>query len=224
MRLTETVFLYGAVGVTCGIAFARQVDESPQARYLKASLSLLFWPLLFPLLLPRSVPRDVTWRKQWEKGPFHESIDSLLQSVNDALHQAEEHVSWPMERERNSMEKLSQHLYRWDGRIAELNGLLEQPDFNKEHAEALLVEREERGAKAPAESARIHLANVCKLHDLRGKLISSMEEALAMLERVRSQVTLLRFTGESSNEMKRDMEDILLLVDGWDDSLSSSLW
>ncbi len=224
MRLTETVFLYGAIGVTCGIAFARQVDEATQAKYLKAFLSLVFWPLLLPLLLPKPFSRDVTWRRQMEKGPFHDSINSLLLSVNEALCQAEVHVSWPMERERYSMEKLSQHLYRWDGRIAELNGLFEQPDFNKEHAETMWIERQERGAKASAESARIHLANVCKLHELREKLVFNMEEALAMLERVRSQVTLLRFTGESSDEMKRDMEDILLLVDGWDDSLSSSLW
>lgn len=223
MRLSETFVLYSAIGVACGVAFVRQPVGSSYTKVVKATLSLLFWPLLLPLLLPFSSRKPRTLQ-HWEPGPYHASIEALLQGVSSAIELTEQQSALSLDRERGAMEKLSSHLYRWDERIAELDSLLCQPDFDVEHSQKILEERQRYQAESATESARIHLANIKKLHELREKLANNVEEALALLERVRSQVTLLRFTGDSPVAMKREMEDVLALVNGWDESLSSSLW
>lgn len=218
MRLAETLVIYALIGVASGIYLARTRAAQGFSFVALVLLSVVCWPLLLPLL---SNPRTTTQALQLpQDGPYTSQIQLATDRILAAIDQAGTIAQPLLSNERNLINAVTQHLYHLNTRIAELQQTLTLPEFDQEQTSQALTQLQQGGAShAAQESTKIQLNNIIQLQDLLRQTRQQIEDSLALLGQIHSQITMLRFTNQSSCEADDKLSQLIHLLDGLQEGL-----
>ena len=217
MRLTESLVFYSLVGLSCGVYQARMREDPTPTRALLLFLSIPFWPLLLPLLFPssRKVEPATRERTPLQPGPFHDEIRASIECVEDEMRRSEGAAGRLLSQELTMLDAITQQLHWLDGKLHELQGLLAQPTFSIEVIEAEYTDANAKGAGRMAlESLKVKKQNAQQMKAFEEEYKGRIEDSLALLGRIHSQITLLRFSGEHQSHLSASLEQLLDLLDG----------
>lgn len=223
MRLTESLVLYGLVGLSCGIYQLRARAEGLVQQGLLLVLSVLFWPLLVPMLISKeSEGSDISAEEKPPKpGPYREKIAHSIAQVDAAIGDAEGATGQLLRKEIKALDVIKRQLHWLDGRLLELMQLMEDPTFSEEAIVEELAQAEASGAGAMAlESLAIKLNNARQMSAIKAEYTQRMEDSLALLGRIHSQITLLRFASHEPSQLAASAEQLLTLLDSLQEASS----
>jgi hypothetical protein len=192
VRLVDLMILYLAVGVAAAIAVYRRSDRSRSARGTAFAMVPL-WPLLAPIAwTPTGRNRD----------PRARLPSDAVSRIEIALDEgAASVIGTPLERLLNaeSARTILDEVRRVSARRAELLELLSRDAFSLKGAEENLALLERGGATGRARaSARLHLENVARLHELAERDARVLEELSGLATALRTQLVLVRMSGSSA--------------------------
>jgi len=178
MRLPELALLYSVVGVGCALALlvARRRSKGAGSLVLDAALLAPFWPLYGPFLLLKALPPEAaTAEASGLSGQVLElPLSSLLPDDETAR-------------------ALEARLELARARVAEIDRLLADPDFDEEVALERKRQLEARGDVRAAATARGRAASIRQLRQLQG------------------QAEVVRLAGESDRSASEGLLDELRL-------------
>ena len=212
MSLRDLCLLYVVFGFCFAIAIYRSTPEANGNRLGSAALAVPLWPLWAPIALTA---------KRADKPRF--SQDGLrstgtFERVKNALADAIASIEGtplasllPPE----SASRIEAEVVRREKRLAELDVLLGKEAFDVARLEARVRELETRGGSPRALStARLDLDNVRRLSALRDRDARALEELCALVEALRTQVTLARFSGSSAADIGGIVGEVWARVEG----------
>lgn len=198
------VVLYAAAGAATLVVYLRRADEQRLAKLTNAPMVFLFWPL--SLL---SVAGDAAPAQASEPAlSFGAEIGERLRQIESA---AAECADWIGELVSPQMQAIRQACHEvgiWQARVDELEQLLRQPDFD----EQTLRERWS-GVPDPAGDGAACLQNIAELRRLHGEYRQRIDRFHLRLERVGSQLMVLRFCDTSNERAEAEIEQLIALVD-----------
>jgi len=192
VRLVDLVLLYLAIGVAASIAVHRHLGRSRGTRgTVLATVAL--WPLLAP----------IAWTSEGRgHGSRAPSPTDAASRIRVALEEGAASVAGtPLERLLNpeSARAILAEVERVSNRRTELLELLAREAFSQEGAEKNLAALERGGATGRARaSARLHLENVARLHQLAERDARALEELSGLATALRTQLVLVRMSGSSA--------------------------
>ncbi len=190
MRLMELGFLYLLIGVGCGGALLVRSRE----RLADAVLLFLLWPLYGPFILMRP---DI--------GTSSGSDSQFL----DALHRADGTPLSALLPDETTARALAARLAAASRKVAEIDGLLRQPDFSEEAAQSRANELEKSGDTFAASMAGTRVQHIRRLRALRDRFARELLEVGELLAQLRVQAELVRLAG-APDSGSRDLITLLL--------------
>jgi hypothetical protein len=114
-----------------------------------------------------------------------------------------------------SASRIEAEVVRREKRLSELETLLGKEAFDVERLEIRVQDLEKRGGSPRALStARLDLDNVRRLSVLRDRDARALEELCALVEALRTQVTLARFSGSSAADIGGIVGEVWARVEG----------
>lgn len=207
MRLIDLTVVYLIVGMACAVAVARRPHEGARARTTDALLSLALWPLYVPVLLaPPPPPRPAPGTAD----PAIAREHALLLAAVGAVREPTIAGLLPT---RAQLDLLATELHTLDGKVRELDEVLAQSDFDPQRAERHLREAVRAGTTS-ADNARLMHESIRRLTGLRARAARDRDELLSLCQRLRMQVTVLRFAGTSAEDVGCVVAEILGRIEG----------
>jgi len=216
MRLTESLLLYGLIGLGCGAYQLRLQGEGLAGRSMLMALSLLFWPLLLPMLLSRQEERrgPQASEERMAPGPYHDQIGQGMAEVEAAIAEAEGAAGQLLAKEGQILDAIGRQLRWLDSRLQEIQRLRQQPTFQVAQIEAELARATDAGAgEMTLESLAVKLQNAQQMADIEAEYGRRIEDSLALLGRIHSQITMLRFASDAAPQLAESTEQLLTLLD-----------
>lgn len=225
MGVLETAIFYLVIGAA--IAFSSLLIEREQTHAKRAALfagTLIFWPAFAPFLFNRVTarPKDAELApaprapETANDSPLDRRIASteaeLLASM-ERLHGVAETVLAP---ELARVRKLAVALHGMAKRLAEMDRLLETPEFSAARAEALLAELEAKVKDrddARLLSVRARMRNIERVRAMRVKTADELERAIFKMEEMSSQMIVLELAGGAEAEVVESMRELALSID-----------
>jgi L-alanine-DL-glutamate epimerase-like enolase superfamily enzyme len=212
MSLRDLCLLYLVFGCFFAIAIYRSSPETKSTRLGSAALAVPLWPLWAPIALTA---------KRADKPTFlgRTNASSLaLERVKTALADAVASIQGtplatllPPE----SASRIEAEVVRREKRLAELETLLAKDAFDVARLESRVGDLEKRGGSPRTLStARLDLENVRRLSALRDRDARALEELCALVEALRTQVTLARFSGSSAADIGGIVGEVWARVEG----------
>jgi hypothetical protein len=195
--LAEGAVLYLLIGAGCALAF---VLRSSGARHpADAALLLAVWPLYAPFLLSTETVAPGGGRRS----DFLEAIQrasgtplaSLLPSAETAA-------------------GLNARVVAAEHRVAEIEHLLSQPDFDEGAALTRSQDLEARGESLAASIAATRARNIRQLVQLRDRFRRELSEINELLAQLRLQAELVRLAGAADGGSREVVQTLLARVDG----------
>ncbi|HRI70822.1 MAG TPA: hypothetical protein PK156_41600 [Polyangium sp.] len=212
MSLRDLCLLYLVFGCFFAIAIYRSTPEANGHRLGSAALAVPLWPLWAPIALtakradkPRFSPDGLrpTGTLERVKNALADAITSIEGTPLAALLPPE------------SASRIEAEVVRREKRLAELDVLLGKEAFDVGRLETRVRELETRGSSPRALStARLDLDNVRRLSALRDRDARALEELCALVEALRTQVTLARFSGSSAADIGGIVGEVWARVEG----------
>jgi hypothetical protein len=219
MRLAELALLYAVVGVACAVGLAARAPAGSRPGLVDALLCVGAWPLYVPVWVAgrASAPGPgaaTAGELSGDIGREHGALVDSLRAVGDPLVAS-------LLPTRDQLDRLVSHLYGLDARVAELDEVLAGEAFDAARAgEALRsAERQGRGV----EQARLALESIERLTRLRAKAAADRDDLLSLCQRLRMQVTVLRFAGADASEVRGLLAEIQGRVEGAGAALAPEL-
>jgi len=190
----DLAWLYAVLGTACAVAIYRRTGGSSRRRRLaSAALAIPLWPLWAPIALTSS---GAVSRSAGVRGAALERIEAALLEGVDVC------CGTPLESllSREVAIGITANVSRISARHTELSELLSQEGLDLEAAERR-VDALERCA-APSDrgllTARLHLESTKKLHAMRARDARALQELAELVEALRTQLILARFSGSSA--------------------------
>jgi hypothetical protein len=208
MRLTELAVLYGVVGLACAIGLSLRAPTGAKPGVVDALLCLLAWPLYVPVWMAGRTGAPVDEGVGEMRGAIGREYGALV----DALRAVRDPLVASLLPAREQLDRLFSHLRGLDGRVGQLDEVLAGESFDAASAGRALGEAERRGQGV--EQARLALESIERLRRLRARAAGERDELLALCQRLRMQVTVLRFAGADAGEVRGLMAEIQGRVEG----------
>lgn len=183
------VLAIGYVGIGAVIALVLAV--ALRMRGVDAVLVILLWPLWTPLVLQQRHARGDDER---------ELLSALSRAGNSPLAQV-----LP---DAETARVLAASLHDATARLAELDALLERPDFDPAIVQLRARELAARGATAAAATAQLRVRTLGQLRDLRVRYRSELDEVHELIAQLVTQAELVRLqptVAHSSGELVREL-------------------
>lgn len=170
-----------------GVACAGTLLLAQRGRILDAFLLLGFWPLYGPFLIMGAI------------SPVDEAdlLGKLL--PGDDAHRA-----------------LNERLALAQGRVKEIDALLQRPDFSVEQTEVRQKRLLDAGDDRAAASARARLDNIHRLVALRTRFSRELTEVDELLAQLRVQSEVVRLAGRVDDGTRDLVNEIMCRVEGLD--------
>lgn len=212
MSLRDLCLLYVVFGCFFAIAIYRSTPDTSANRLGSAALAVPLWPLWAPIALTaKRADKPIYLRR--ENGP-----SSTLERVKAALAEAMSSIQGtPLATllPPDSASRIEAEVVRREKRLAELDALLVKEAFDVERLESRVQDLEKRGGSMRAVStARLDLENVRRLSALRERDARALEELCALVEALRTQVTLARFSGSAAADIGGIVGEVWARVEG----------
>lgn len=209
MSLRDLCLLYVVFGCFFAIAIYRASPETNSNRLGSAALAVPLWPLWAPIALTakRANKADV-------EGGSSLSLERVKAALADAVASTR---GTPLATllPPESATRIEAEVVRREKRLAELDTLLGKEAFDVDRLEARIRDLEKRGGSPRALStARLDLDNVRRLSALRDRDARALEELCALVEALRTQVTLARFSGSSAADIGGIVGEVWARVEG----------
>jgi len=207
MRLEPLIVLYLLVGAACALAIWRRAGGR---RPLQAALAIPLWPLWAPVVL--SEPEG--GRPQ----PSSDAAARIEQALSEGVDVA---TATPLEAMLNaaSAERIAQMARRAGARRAELGELLARPEFDLDSAKRRLEELTGKGHTRGLATARLHLANVERLHAMAARDDDLLRELGELAEALRTQLLMVRFAGSSGEGIGDIVNDLWSRVEALSEAM-----
>lgn len=212
MSLRDLCLLYLVFGCFFAIVIYRSSSEAHGARLGSAALAVPLWPLWAPIALTAK-HADKPRYSVAGSGPSG-TLERVKNALADAI-AAIEGTPLATFLPPESASRIEAEVVRREKRLAELDALLGKEAFDVGRLEARVRELEMRGSSPRALStARLDLENVRRLSALRDRDARSLEELCALVEALRTQVTLARFSGSSAADIGGIVGEVWARVEG----------
>ncbi len=196
MSLRDLLILYGIVGVACALAVLRRGTAKGAKAAASAAATVLLWPLWAPFALgaPAARAPGATSRS----GPPHDAV----RRVENALAEAVASVAGtPMSEvfSARTAERISAEVARVAERLDELTALTARAGFDAEASSRHLRDLEAQGApERTLVTARLQHESSSRLQQIRTADAQALQELAELLEALRSQLLLARYSGSSA--------------------------
>jgi hypothetical protein len=208
MRLVDLLALYLIAGTACAVALYRRETPRGRAQLLSALAAVPLWPLWAPIAWTSR--REAT-RPQLQAGDRLQAIRAALDEVIASV------AGTPLERllDRDAVHTIVEEAERVSARNAELVSLLAREEFQLERAEAE-IEALERSPASPRvrASARLHLENVRRLHQFAARDRAALDELVALVSALRTELMLVRLAGASAEGVDDIVGDLWAHIEG----------
>jgi DNA repair ATPase RecN len=218
MGITETIVIYGLVGITVSAAIWLSAAESSSP--LEALVHAALWPLFAPTLLePRTErTRQAAPERHRRSESRIEEVESNILTALDALDGAPEDVLRP---ETNRIRSLLDALDAMAARRDDMCEMLSEAQFDRARATERLeeLERSPDADESRLESLRNRIRHIDQLEDMHEALSDDIDRTLLKLEEMTSQIRLLRFAGSPAEEVSDLVRDITATVEGLSEGL-----
>ena len=192
MNVRDLLVLYAVVGVACAIAVLRRSPAVTSRAVTSALATVVVWPLWAPFALGSARPRPA--------GGAPES--GAVRRISRALADAVDAVAGTPMSEMFSQRvaaRIEAEVARVAARMEELAGLMARADFDAQASARHLRELEARGApERTLVTARLQHESLTRLQDLRAADAQALDELADLLEALRAQLLLARFSGSSA--------------------------
>lgn len=209
MSLRDLCLLYLVFGCCFAIAIYRSTPETNSNRLGSAALAVPLWPLWAPIALTA---------KRSDKPHMKDGSSLALERVKAALSDAVASTrGTPLATllPPESALRIEAEVVRREKRLAELDMLLGKEAFDVGRLEVRIRDLEKRGGSPRALStARLDLDNVRRLSALRDRDARALEELCALVEALRTQVTLARFSGSAAADIGGIVGEVWARVEG----------
>lgn len=225
MHLQDALWLYLTIGVLSCSGFWWWSQDPPIQRLTQAGLNVVFWPMMWPLLwdlyqkyLMRTRPRSHFEAPQKRKalGPQSDEMQKLLWELDEAFAHAP--TLGQLHTTLESSQPIRQGLEELLSRDAELNALLTQERFSLERAQARIEQAQNQQDPVLIEHAQSGLLHIQQLHGLQKQLKQRLHAIFWQLERLITQLALLRFTQTDANEAQEALIHLLDLLESWNET------
>jgi hypothetical protein len=193
VSLRDLLVLYGVIGVACAIAVLRRAP-SAGARAMTSALATVFvWPLWAPFALGAARPTAS------RGGPVSGSVARIERALSDAVAAV---AGTPMSDvfSPKTASRIAAEVSRVAARLDELSALTTQAAFDGQASAKHLKDLEARGApERTVVTARLQHDSLTRLQQLRGADAQALEELAELLEALRTQLLLARYSGSSAD-------------------------
>jgi hypothetical protein len=193
VNLRDLLLLYGVVGVGCAVAVLRRSRTTSGASVASAIATVFVWPLWAPFALG-SPPRAASGAIAGP--PAVERIRrALAEAVGTVADTPMSDVFAPKVAGR-----IESEVGRVATRMAELSALMARGGLDAQAAAAHLRDLEARGApERTVVTARLQHESLTRLQQLYTADAQALEELAELLEALRTQLLLARFSGSSAD-------------------------
>ncbi|MCA9520780.1 MAG: hypothetical protein KC609_07400 [Myxococcales bacterium] len=195
--------IYLAAGLVTLVIYLRASDLDRRRTLINAPVVLLFWPLSLQALLARPDAEGAAPERR-----VSPEVAERLRQIASASAECPGWIADLVARQLPSIRQVSEEVADWQQRLAELERLLQQPAFDEQ-----LVRERWQGLEDPAGDGAACLQNIGELQRLRGEYRQRIDRFHLRLERVGSQLTVLRFCDASSESAEAEIEQLINLVD-----------
>jgi hypothetical protein len=197
VSLRDLLVLYGAVGVACAIAVLRRTTVTSALSLSSAVATLFVWPLWAPFALGTARPaRD---RVGASPGAAPGSLGRIERALGEAVAAV---AGTPMSEvfSPKIAARFAAEVARVAARLDELSALTAQAAFDAQASARHIHDLEARGAPERAvATARLQHESLTRLEELRGADAQALEELAELLEALRTQLLLARYSGSSAD-------------------------
>jgi len=193
VSLRDLLVLYGVVGVACAIAVLRRTPATGGRALTSALATVLVWPLWAPFALgtPRPSPPPA--------GTGSGGVARIERALADAVAAV---AGTPMSDvfSPKIAARISAEVARVAARLDELSALTTQAAFDAQASAKHVKDLEARGApERTVVTARLQHESLTRLEQLRGADAQALEELAELLEALRTQLLLARYSGSSAD-------------------------
>jgi hypothetical protein len=195
--MTEFALLYALIGTGCVAALFMGVGSPHRA--VDLVLMLVIWPLYAPFLLGR--PGASVRAK--DRSDFLDAIDRAEGTSLAALLPSPATASG-----------LNDRLIAAEHRVAEIESLLRQPDFDEAAAEARARELEDRSETLASSIASARMKNIRQLKQMRDRFNRELSEIRELLAQLRLQAEMVRLAGSADGGSREVVRMLLARVEG----------
>jgi hypothetical protein len=197
VSLRDLLVLYGIVGLACAVAVMRRGHATGARAAASLAATLLVWPLWAPFALgsvsmrvSRSAPRDGT--------PEHHGVRRIEAALDAAVHAV---ASTPMSEvfSPKIASRIAAEVSRVAERLDELTALTTRAGFDTQASARHLADLEARRApERTVVTARMQHESLARLEAIRVADAQALEELAELLEALRAQLLLARYSGSSA--------------------------
>jgi hypothetical protein len=207
MRLIDLAGLYALVGVACAVVIVRRSGSLTRERALDATLSLVVWPLYVPALLsPMPPPRALVGL-----------VDPAIAREHALLLRAVASVTEPavatLLPSAPQLARLATEMTTLDAKVRELTEVLSHPDFDDARAKRLVAEAERDGGPALSHAKQVR-GSIERLSRMRARAAHDRDELLSLCQRLRIELTVLRFAGSAPADVGDVVGEMLARLEG----------
>jgi hypothetical protein len=192
--------LYLLLGVAAAVLTSRRGERKLSATDL--ALCLIAWPLYVPLLLGP----DAHDRRRPTEAPGKD-YGLLL----DAIGAIDDPTLASLLPSPAQLSPLGRQLELLAARVCELDDVLSRDELDPARLES---------AATSAQDARVLRSSIDRLRELRTKASAEREELLSLCRRLRVQITVLRFSGQTPEDVSGLVAQLLGRVEGLGAALS----
>jgi hypothetical protein len=210
MSLRDLLVLYVVIGVACAIAVLRR-GPGMGARAVSSAVATVFvWPLWAPFALgsPRRTSSPAAAAGQ----------SDAVQRIARALSEAVEAVAGtPMSDvfSQKVAARIEAEVLHVAGRMQELSALTARSGFDVDASAQHLKDLESRGApERTLATARLQHESLSRLQQLRAADGQALEELAELLEALRAQLLLARFSGASADGVGAIVSEVWARLEG----------
>lgn len=193
MSLRDLLVLYAVIGVACAIAVLRRAPTTGAGAVTSALATLFVWPLWAPFALGGAKPAVS------RRGPDAASVGRIDRALTEAVAAV---AGTPMSEifSQKTAARIAAEVARVAARLDELSALTTQAAFDAQASAQHLKDLEARGApERTVVTARLQHDSLTRLQQLRGADAQALEELAELLEALRTQLLLARYSGSSAD-------------------------
>ncbi|HEY3818022.1 MAG TPA: hypothetical protein VGL81_12670 [Polyangiaceae bacterium] len=193
MSLRDLLLLYGIIGLACAIAVLRRGPATGARAVTSAVATVFIWPLWAPFALGAAKPPIP------RRGPDSASVGRIDRALADAVAAV---AGTPMSEvfSPKTAARIAAEVARVASRLDELSALTTQAAFDAAASAQHLKDLEARGApERTVVTARLQHDSLTRLQQLRSADAQALEELAELLEALRTQLLLARYSGASAD-------------------------
>jgi len=206
MKLLELGVLYALIGVGCAVATFVRSPADRAARVTDAVLVAGLWPVYGPFLM-----------LQGRVGFLGPAPTDSEEAFLAALRRARGTPLAVLLPDETQARALAARLRVAAGKVAEIEALLQTPEFSERDALQRQRELNDRGASECAQStAGLRLQNIRRMRALRDRFARELDEVGELLAQLRTQADLVRIAGGPDPGSRDLVDEIVSRVEGLD--------